>query len=84
MRIIKEYCEHNNTVILRTDCYSKRLSSILELFETAKIDFPFLKVNDVEVIYYAGERYKRTYGIEFLAQDAPTNYLRVNSLEFSM
>lgn len=63
MRIIKERC--NNIFIIRTDTYAKSILHIHNLVAIAKEYFPDLEEGDIEVIRYAGERYAKTYGIEF-------------------
>ena len=66
--IIKEYCQDNDTVVLRRNDYQHTLAAIQELVEEAKTDFPFEDGDEgkISIIQYGGERYKRTWGIEFL------------------
>jgi hypothetical protein len=82
MEIKKEFC--GNTVVIRTNCYGKSLEFITGLYEEAKKDFPDLQPSDVNVVYYAGKSYARTYGIEFKVAHVvtiPPNYFELRSLE---
>jgi hypothetical protein len=56
---------------LRTTHYAYTLDYLMWLYEKAKEDFPDLRLSDVQVAHYAGERYARTYGIEFLRSGLP-------------
>lgn len=79
--IIKEYCrlaqEGSNRFILRLPHYGHSLSHILGLFKEAQEDFKAvidphgLDIAQIQVVQYGGERYKRTYGIEFSLNVAP-------------
>lgn len=84
MRIIKERTEKH--CVLRTESYSHTLAHIEMLFEEAKKDFPSLKPEDVELVYYGGERYARTNGIEFIVPNGapvPEEYQPIAHLEYT-
>ena len=84
MSIIKEFCPSNRMCIVRTNTYAHNLAHLLALFVVAQKDFPGLKEEDVKVVYFAGRRYARTFGIEFkLEEDAtsPKDYSEISSLE---
>lgn len=87
MRVIRELAEHGNVGIVRSELYSKRVSHILTLVAEAKKDFPSLSDDDMEVVYYGGDRYKRTYGVEFNVpngENIPDTYKRIHQLEFTL
>lgn len=66
--IVKEYCQDTDTVVLRRCDYSHSVKAIHELITEAENDFPFEDdaIDKISIIIYGGERYKRTWGIEFL------------------
>ena len=89
--VIAEYCKvaSNDSfrVILREDNYDSRLSKFLELFEAAKSDFPFISESDINLVHYGGDRYKRTFGLEFSVPDStsiPDIYVEIHSLEMTL
>lgn len=88
MTIIKEYCERNDTVVLRRDDYAHSAADIYDLLEEAERDFPFEDddgILNAKIVVYGGERYKRTYGIEFLnplvVKPPVKLYRRIKNLE---
>ena len=84
--MIKEYCEYANTCVIRERAYGSRMSKFLKLIEVAKNDFPGLKDEDIEIVKYAGERYAKTFGIEFTVPDGLTvqfDYNRISQLEYT-
>lgn len=88
MDIIREYVQNGGRVacVIRANVYTSTLSHFMKLFEEAKRDFPDLEAGDVEVKHYAGERYSRTFGIEFsrpVGTIIPNAYFRRESLERS-
>lgn len=87
-RVIKEYVELRDgyRFILREDNYDKRLSKFQNLFEVAWYDFPNLKPDQVEIVQYGGERYKRTMGIEFTVQvdTIPEGYEKRPQVELTL
>lgn len=56
------------------------------LVDIAKSDFPNIKNENIEIIEYGGERYKRTFGVEFNCGDSfvPDSYKPIESLEFAI
>ena len=85
MKIIKEYCYKYNRVVLRLDCYAHSLNVIDELFKTAQNDFPGLDRDDVEIVHYGGERYAKTFGIEFVwYMDIPEEYNLIHEVEYTL
>jgi len=85
MQIIKEYCKYANRAVIRSNSYGSGLSKFEELFEIARKDFPFLKISDVDVVHFAGERYAKTFGIEFnvLSASVPSDYIQISQLEYT-
>ena len=84
MIIIKEYCEEVNKYEIRTNTYVHTWEYFNTLINEAKKDYPTLKENEVEIVQFAGECYKRTYGIEFKVETQPKEeYFRINSLEYT-
>lgn len=90
MTIIKEFRpptkNYTARCVIRTNTYAGTLGHLNKLFTVAKEDFPRLDMEDVEVIFYAGRRYARTYGIEFWAEaddKIPSDYRETNELELT-
>ncbi len=88
MRIIKEYNigERNIIVIVRSDTYASSYKHISNLVTVAKNNFNILD-EDIEVVKYGGERYKRTYGIEFtvdLETEIPVDFVHVSQVEYTL
>jgi len=56
------------------------------LRDELKRDFPGIKNKDIGVYYYAGERYKRTYGLEITHDRNVYNaeYQEIDSVEKTM
>ena len=70
--------------IIRTTHYGSSLGYINRLVAEARKDFPCLSDDDIEIKHYAGMRYKRTFGIEFIApreQSIPDTYRPIAHLE---
>lgn len=85
MKIIKEYCPSNNTVVIRSNCYGSQLDHIMNLFREAQEDFFYLRYEDVRVTHFAGEQYKHTFGIEFApTNEVPDTYNLIESLEYTL
>ena len=77
--IIREFAEVSQRVIIRSNRYGSTLSYFNELLTVAEADFGTLDPTQVEVVYYGGDRYKRTFGLEFnVAKDTfiPEHYGR--------
>jgi hypothetical protein len=81
--MIKEYCEPSARVVIRESRYGSQLDKFIRLYEEALKDFPNLKMRDVEIVKYAGERYAKTFGIEFHSPFAPDTYARISALEYT-
>lgn len=86
LRIIREvFVSSHTTCVIRANTYDSRLCHFLMLLEEARKDFPDLKPENVEVKYYAGQSYKRTFGIEFRVEgDVPDSYSSINQLETTL
>jgi len=84
MNIIKEYCDEVHKYVIRTNTYGHTWEYFNTLVNEAKKDYPTLNENEVEIVQYAGEHYKRTYGIEFRVEDEPKDeYFRIRKLEYT-
>ena len=81
--MIKEFCKASNTAIIRENSYGSKLSKFTKLFAEAKKDFPYLEEEDIEIVKYGGERYAKTFGIEFYATTVPEEYARISQLEYT-
>jgi hypothetical protein len=84
--LIKEFCPARNNedyhFVIRESDYGSQLAKFLNLFEIAKADFPELQPHMVRVIKYGGERYGKTFGIEFaLSHQPPEDYKEIAHLE---
>jgi hypothetical protein len=80
--MIKEFCKSNSIAIIRNNHYGNGMDVFEGLYLEALKDFPKLKRSDVRIVQYAGERYARTFGIEFPATSAPATYERIEQLEY--
>lgn len=84
MKIIKEYCETVNKYVIRSNTYAHEWEYFKNLINEAKKDYPTLDEDKIEIVQYAGERYKRTYGIEFRVEEKPKEeYFRIRKLEYT-
>lgn len=81
--IIKEFCKDANRAVIREDSYGSQMSKFKKLIGEALEDFPDLSPDDVEIVHYGGERYAKTFGIEFHATYAPDTYTRISQLEYT-
>jgi hypothetical protein len=82
--LIKEYCEESRIAVIREDAYGSSLYKFNRLFQKALEDFPYLTETDIAVVRYGGERYAKTFGIEFRTDEpAPENYQRISHLEYT-
>ena len=50
---------------IKTNTYSSSIPLIMNMVEIAKHDFPGLTDEDIHVVAYDGDRWKRQMGIEF-------------------
>lgn len=87
MQIIKEVVPSNGQnkarCVIRTNSYGSTFAFLTELFQIAKADFPALDADDVEVVKFAGERYAKTFGLEFAPpSDVPETYRQIGMLEY--
>ena len=85
--MIKEYVKlaAGHHFIIRKDSYDNRLSAFDELYEEAQQDFPNLRRSDAQITHYSGERYKRTWGIEFtLPDEPPEGYTQIKEVELTL
>jgi hypothetical protein len=84
MDYLKEYSTESQKYVIRTDTYAHSVEHIQNMFAEAQKDFPDLQVKDVDVVYYAGQRFSRTFGIEFRAVGTiPDSYREIHQLEFT-
>ncbi len=88
MRIIKEYNigERNIIVIVRSDTYASSYKHISNLVEVAKKYFN-VSDEDIEVVKYGGDRYKRTYGVEFtvdLETEISADFQHISQVEYTL
>ena len=65
MKIIKEFCKDTMgyQCVIRTNFFCKTIGSLNKLVREAKKDFAHVSDEDLNVIYFGGSRYARTYGI---------------------
>ena len=81
MQIIKEYCEESKRCVIRTNCYGRTVEYFKKLITEAKKDDPNLSDEDIDIVQFAGQRYARTYGIEFKSDKIQKGYFKINQLE---
>lgn len=87
MNVIKEYCEYANVCVIRTENYGSSMKYFRYLVGVAKQDFPYLDEENIEIKHYAGERYKKTFGIEFKVPNGysvPSDYQLIQNLEYTL
>ena len=86
MEIIREYSTEAKRCVIRTNTYASDLSHFMNLFEEARKDFPDLKLDEVKVEHYGGERHKGFFGIEFdrAEEIVPETYARMKKLECTL
>lgn len=86
MKIIRQYSTDSKRCVIRTNTYISDLSHFMILFEEAKKDFPDLKIDEVKVEHYGGERHKGIFGIEFDRPEemVPETYTRMKRLECTL
>lgn len=85
--MIKEYCiSHPGMIwgVIRFDHYGNNLELFEKAYMEAKADFPYLIKTDITVVHYGGERYARTFGIEFpIHGNIPVEYKQIGMLEYT-
>jgi hypothetical protein len=65
--------------IQRDNNYGTGLPKILRLVEEARRDFPTLPNEAFEVVFYGGDNFKRTMGVEFQTdQPFPESYTLIH------
>lgn len=86
MKIIREYSTRSQTCVIRTLQYNSSMSYFESLLAEARKDFPDLKSEEVEIKHYGGDRYSKTFGIEFKRpeKDVPATYSRMENLEYTI
>jgi len=86
-RIIKTACLNVNgeyLVSLRGDHYSHRFTWVNSLVAEALHDYPHLKPEEINVVIYGGERFKRVLGIEFLMSYHTQDYDVIHQPELTL
>ena len=90
MQIIKEIRlakeRYEAICVVRSDCYGSKLNYIHQLAAAAKETYPNLTDNDIRVVRLGGDRYARTFGIEFDCPDptarvVPHGWTEIEQLE---
>lgn len=86
MEIIRQYSIESKRCVIRTNTYKSDLSYFMNLFEEARKDFPDLKLDEVKVEHYGGDRHKGIFGIEFDRPEeiVPETYVRMEKLECTL
>ncbi len=84
MNFIKEYCADVKTAVIRLNHYGSSLDVFDEMCQQARIDLPGIQNKDIRVVQYGGDRYKRTFGIEFKSNENPGNYKDISILEYRL
>lgn len=77
MEIIKEFCKNHTGCIfvLRAKTYACTLEHFVMLHREAEKDFGHISPQDVKIVMYGGDRYRRMMGIEFTGtQEPPVGY----------
>ena len=92
MQIIKEIRLYRDDrpamCVVRSRCYGSRLDYINQLVSAARETYPELANNYIRVTQFAGERYARTYGIEFECPNpkavvVPVGWQEISELEYT-
>lgn len=83
MRFIKEFCPNSKTVVVRCDSYGSSLQMFQDMVHSAQEDGFHINLMDCKVVHYGGERYAKTFGIEFSYDYAPENYKIIYQLEYT-
>lgn len=77
----------NQVGVIRFRHYGSSMQELLAASAEAKRDFPGLKDEEIRVVQYGGERFARTFGIEFeLPPDTglPVAYTQIKELELTL
>lgn len=84
MQIIKEYCKEADICVIRTNTYGKSFGFMNNLVNIAKQDFEDLNLDEIDIVRYAGQRYAKTFGIEFHPTNSiPEDYSEISELEYT-
>lgn len=71
--------------VIRLSHYGKRFPVLQGMVAEALRDFADLQTDDIEIVVYSGQRYKRTMGIEFWYDGAPhPDYAPIQKLEYTL
>jgi hypothetical protein len=82
---IREFVEKPNICIVRAQTYAHSFAHIAGMVQAAKEDFPALKDDDIQVVFYGGDHYRGTMGIEFTpAGDVPATYQVISQVELTL
>jgi TRAP-type mannitol/chloroaromatic compound transport system substrate-binding protein len=77
----------NARCVVRTNCYGSSLSMFKQLADVAKEAYPELKDEDIKIVQFGGQAYKRTFGIEFTPIDGKTildGWMEIRELESTL
>jgi hypothetical protein len=84
--LIKEFCPAKNGdyhFVIRESNYGSQYDKFEGLVSVAKQDFPNLESSDIRIVKYGGDRYAKTFGIEFsLSTQPPEDYKEISHLEY--
>lgn len=69
--------------VVKTSTYGKSLAYVKELAKAAREIFPDLKDENIQIVFFGGDRYKRQCGIEFPADTTivPEGWQEISELE---
>lgn len=83
--MIKEYCPYAKTAVLRSTHYGSDFERFVCFVNQAQKDFPAMRLDfkDFTVVKYGGDRYAKTFGIEFVVDEAPEEYTVIAQLEYT-
>lgn len=79
--IIREvyYGTGTTICIIRSNCYGSQYNYIKQLVAEACRDFPDLDDDDFQIVQFGGQRYARTFGIQFTTSELPPESYEVIS-----
>jgi hypothetical protein len=76
---------HQSISVIRANHYGNNVALINEWAAIAKQTYPDLQDQDIKVVQYGGDRYARTFGIEFPTPGdgltAPDGWTAIQELE---
>lgn len=86
-KMIKEYCPHAKKAVIRTTMYGSDFERFICFVNQARSDFPTkrLEFSEFEIVKYGGDRYAKTFGIEFMVANVelPEDYVIIEQLEYT-